>query len=46
MDLCILFGPTNQVLLNKMIVNIFTHQPKYVHDLEEAVNGLAQVCEL
>ncbi len=44
MDLCVLFGPTNSVLLGKMFMNIFTHQPKYKFDLEETAKGLDQVC--
>ena len=46
MDLCILFGPTNPVLLGKMVANIFNNQPKYIYDLEEAVSGITQVCSL
>jgi activating signal cointegrator complex subunit 2 len=43
MDLCVLFGPTNSVLLSKMFKNIFVNQPKYKYDLEETAKGLVQV---
>ncbi len=43
MDLCVLFGPTNSVLLSKMFKNIFVNQPKYKYDLEETAKGLIQV---
>lgn len=42
-DLCVLFGPSNSVLLSKMFNNIFTHQPKYKHDLEETAKSFDQV---
>jgi len=43
MDLCVLYGPTNSVLLSKMFKNIFVNQPKYKYDLEETAKGLIQV---
>lgn len=43
MDLSILFGPTNSVLLSRMFKNIFTNQPKYKFDLEETAKGLTKV---
>ncbi|KZS18432.1 Activating signal cointegrator 1 complex subunit 2 [Daphnia magna] len=46
MDLSILFGPTNSVLLNRMFKNIFTNQPKYKFDLEETAKGLTKVFQL
>ncbi|XP_046441124.1 activating signal cointegrator 1 complex subunit 2-like [Daphnia pulex] len=46
MDLCVLYGPTNSVLLSKMFKNIFVNQPKYKYDLEETAKGLVQVFQL
>ncbi|KAK7912683.1 hypothetical protein WMY93_012894 [Mugilogobius chulae] len=43
MDLCILFGKGNSHLLHKLIENIFTQQPSYYSDLEEAVPTVMQV---
>lgn len=45
MDLCVLFGKGNNHLLTKMIENIFTHQPGYYSDLEEAIPTVLQVFE-
>lgn len=45
MDLCVLFGKGNNSLLTKMIENIFTHQPCYYSDLEEAIPTVLQVFE-
>lgn len=36
MDLCVLYGFQNKAILTKMIKNIFTTQPKYAEDLNEA----------
>ena len=44
-DLCSLFGPSNEKLLVKMIDNVFKHQPKYLGDVKEAVPSLTKVCE-
>ena len=46
MDICVLFGPTNSILLSKMFKNIFSHQPKYKYDLEETAKGLIQVLNI
>lgn len=43
MDLCVLFGKGNSNLLTKMIENIFTQQPSYYSDLEEAIPTVLQV---
>lgn len=43
MDLCVLFGKGNGHLLTKMIENIFTQQPCYYSDLEEAIPTVLQV---
>lgn len=43
MDMCALFGKNNSQLLNKMLNNIFTQQPKYLDDLKETVSTLKQV---
>uniref|UniRef100_A0A3B4AYT1 CUE domain-containing protein n=1 Tax=Periophthalmus magnuspinnatus TaxID=409849 RepID=A0A3B4AYT1_9GOBI len=45
MDLCVLFGKGNSHLLHKMIENIFTQQPSYYNDLEEAIPTVSQVFE-
>ncbi|XP_020793979.1 LOW QUALITY PROTEIN: activating signal cointegrator 1 complex subunit 2 [Boleophthalmus pectinirostris] len=45
MDLCVLFGKGNSHLLHKMIENIFTQQPSYYNDLEEAMPTVSQVFE-
>lgn len=45
MDLCVLFGKGNNQLLTKMIENVFTHQPCYYSDLEEAIPTVLQVFE-
>lgn len=45
MDLCVLFGKGNGHLLTKMIENIFTQQPCYYRDLEEAIPTVLQVFE-
>ncbi|MGH0140546.1 UNVERIFIED_CONTAM: hypothetical protein FKN15_030754 [Acipenser sinensis] len=43
LDLCVLFGKGNGMLLNKMIENIFTQQPGYYSDLDETVPTVLQV---
>ncbi|XP_067084340.1 activating signal cointegrator 1 complex subunit 2 [Osmerus mordax] len=43
LDLCVLFGKGNSQLLHKMIENIFTQQPCYYGDLDEAVPSVLQV---
>uniref|UniRef100_A0A8C7C9T2 Activating signal cointegrator 1 complex subunit 2 n=1 Tax=Oncorhynchus kisutch TaxID=8019 RepID=A0A8C7C9T2_ONCKI len=43
LDLCVLFGKGNAQLLHKMIENIFTQQPCYYGDLDEAVLSVLQV---
>uniref|UniRef100_A0A0B7AGQ0 CUE domain-containing protein n=1 Tax=Arion vulgaris TaxID=1028688 RepID=A0A0B7AGQ0_9EUPU len=43
LDICSLFGKNNSVLLNKMIGNIFTQQPKYTNDLLETVPTILEV---
>ncbi len=43
MDMCCVYGETNTALLNKMINNIFTKQPKYWDDLTKAMNNVAKV---
>ncbi|XP_056447822.1 activating signal cointegrator 1 complex subunit 2-like [Gadus chalcogrammus] len=43
LDLCVLFGKGNTQLLHKMIENIFTQQPGYYSDLDEAVPSVLQV---
>ncbi|KAM8961453.1 activating signal cointegrator 1 complex subunit 2 [Pelodytes ibericus] len=43
MDICVLFGKGNSALLQKMIGNIFQHQPSYYQDLDESVPTLLQV---
>uniref|UniRef100_A0A4W5KUD8 Activating signal cointegrator 1 complex subunit 2 n=1 Tax=Hucho hucho TaxID=62062 RepID=A0A4W5KUD8_9TELE len=43
LDLCVLFGKGNSQLLHKMIENIFTQQPCYYGDLDEAVISVLQV---
>lgn len=45
MDLCVLFGKGNSNLLTKMIENIFTQQPCYYSDLDEAIPTVLQVFE-
>jgi len=40
MDLCVIYGESNKVLLNKMISNIFSNQPKYHNDLHNACVSL------
>lgn len=42
-DLCSLYGRTNGELLQKMVNNIFTQQPKYLDDLRETVPTIIQV---
>ncbi|XP_053324531.1 activating signal cointegrator 1 complex subunit 2 [Spea bombifrons] len=43
MDICVLFGKGNSALLQKMIGNIFQHQPSYYEDLGNSVPTLLQV---
>lgn len=43
MDICVLFGKGNSALLQKMIGNIFQHQPNYYQDLNDSVPTLLQV---
>ncbi|XP_063310818.1 activating signal cointegrator 1 complex subunit 2 isoform X1 [Pelobates fuscus] len=43
MDICVLFGKGNSALLQKMIDNIFRHQPSYYQDLDDSVPTLLQV---
>ncbi|XP_075574693.1 activating signal cointegrator 1 complex subunit 2 isoform X3 [Pelecanus crispus] len=43
LDLCVLFGKGNGLLLQKMIENIFTQQPSYFGDLDETVPTVLQV---
>ncbi|KAM9194353.1 activating signal cointegrator 1 complex subunit 2 isoform 1-T1 [Dugong dugon] len=43
LDLCVLFGKGNSLLLQKMIGNIFTQQPSYYNDLDETVSTILQV---
>ncbi|KAJ7993740.1 hypothetical protein DPEC_G00257820 [Dallia pectoralis] len=45
LDLCVLFGKGNSQLLHKMIENIFTQQPCYYGDLDEAVPSILQVLD-
>lgn len=45
MDLCVLFGKGNGQLLTRMMENIFTQQPGYYSDLEEAIPTVLQVFE-
>ncbi|XP_061115878.1 activating signal cointegrator 1 complex subunit 2 [Conger conger] len=45
LDLCVLYGKGNSQLLHKMIENIFTQQPGYYADLEEAVPTIIQVLD-
>ncbi|KAK1146121.1 activating signal cointegrator 1 complex subunit 2 isoform X1 [Acipenser oxyrinchus oxyrinchus] len=45
LDLCVLFGKGNGMLLNKMIENIFTQQPGYYSDLDETVPTILQVLD-
>ncbi|XP_057892770.1 activating signal cointegrator 1 complex subunit 2 [Melospiza georgiana] len=43
LDLCVLFGKGNGLLLQKMIGNIFTQQPSYFSDLDETLPTILQV---
>ncbi|XP_037672889.1 activating signal cointegrator 1 complex subunit 2 isoform X2 [Choloepus didactylus] len=43
LDLCVLFGKGNSLLLQKMIGNIFIQQPSYYNDLDETVPTILQV---
>ncbi|XP_074015420.1 activating signal cointegrator 1 complex subunit 2 isoform X8 [Numenius arquata] len=43
LDLCVLFGKGNSLLLQKMIENIFTWQPSYFSDLDETLPTVLQV---
>ncbi|XP_009978307.1 PREDICTED: activating signal cointegrator 1 complex subunit 2 isoform X2 [Tauraco erythrolophus] len=43
LDLCVLFGKGNGLLLHKMIENIFTQQPSYFNDLDETLPTVLQV---
>lgn len=42
-DLCTLFGGSNEKLLVKMIDNVFRHQPKYLEDVNAALPSIAKV---
>ncbi|CAL1547270.1 unnamed protein product [Lymnaea stagnalis] len=44
LDLCSLFGKSNGPLLNKMIGNVFSQQPKYMDDLHETI--LLSTCQV
>lgn len=37
MDICVLFRPCNQAIVDKMVANVFKHQPKYLEDLRACV---------
>ncbi|XP_068096516.1 activating signal cointegrator 1 complex subunit 2 [Hyperolius riggenbachi] len=43
LDICVLFGKGNSALLQKMIGNIFQHQPSYYQDLDDSIPTLLQV---
>lgn len=43
LDLCVLFGKGNSLLLQKMIGNIFMQQPSYYNDLDETMPTILQV---
>ncbi|XP_009074623.1 PREDICTED: activating signal cointegrator 1 complex subunit 2 [Acanthisitta chloris] len=43
LDLCVLFGKGNGLLLQKMIENVFTQQPSYFGDLDETLPTVLQV---
>ncbi|XP_054248950.1 activating signal cointegrator 1 complex subunit 2 isoform X6 [Indicator indicator] len=43
LDLCVLFGKGNGLLLQKMIGNIFTQQPSYFSDLDQTLPTVLQV---
>ncbi|XP_072736265.1 activating signal cointegrator 1 complex subunit 2 isoform X1 [Ciconia boyciana] len=43
LDLCVLFGKGNGLLLQKMMENIFTQQPSYFSDLDETLPTVLQV---
>lgn len=43
LDLCVRYGHSNKAILQKMISNIFTIQPKYHDDLEKAIVDLSQI---
>eukprot|EP00070_Physeter_catodon_P029312 XP_028336206.1 activating signal cointegrator 1 complex subunit 2 isoform X3 [Physeter catodon] len=43
LDLCVLFGKGNSLLLQKMIGNIFLQQPSYYNDLDETMPTILQV---
>ncbi|KAK1328383.1 LOW QUALITY PROTEIN: hypothetical protein QTO34_011956 [Cnephaeus nilssonii] len=43
LDLCVLFGKGNSLLLKKMIGNIFNQQPSYYNDLDESMPTILQV---
>ncbi|KAJ8286154.1 hypothetical protein GJAV_G00035140 [Gymnothorax javanicus] len=45
LDLCVLYGKGNSQLLHKMIENVFSQQPSYYGDLEEAVPTMIQVLD-
>ncbi|XP_043925681.1 activating signal cointegrator 1 complex subunit 2 [Protopterus annectens] len=45
LDLCVLYGKGNSLLLQKMIGNIFTQQPSYYNDLNETVPTILQVLD-
>lgn len=43
MDICVLYGKTNESLVAKMVANIFTQQKKYHDDLQAVVPTIIQV---
>ncbi|CAH1797031.1 unnamed protein product, partial [Owenia fusiformis] len=43
MDICALYGQSNQGLVTKMVENIFTQQPQYWEDLEAVIPTILQV---
>ncbi|XP_042865196.1 activating signal cointegrator 1 complex subunit 2-like [Penaeus japonicus] len=45
LDICVLYGPNNSVLIGKMISNIFANQPKYYDDLEQIVSSISMALE-
>lgn len=45
MDVCVLFGPCNQVIVSKMIANVLKCQPKYLEDLASTGETLGQAFE-
>lgn len=43
MDICVLYGRSNEGLVAKMVANIFTQQRKYYDDLQAVVPTIVQV---